>query len=736
MHVTPLLNLFRSIKRAAITLDLYSIVGLVPYTRLVRVNDSTSLCYEPVNRRWPVTTFAFVESNFSGDQFDLYSLLNTNRTVCPCAGARYPCVEWPIELFLLPVILRHVEVAEYAMKMEDHSLTHTSMNHLVSSVSDRLKISNETWSMGSCTSNHTPREHATSLESIAMRILAMHVSSSWRSVFCDPPHSPQDPPSLLQAQLDEYKNQLSPSTKSCYSKLLDQMLRSEGTLGIDHCMVPNTPLSFSPVLAGASLDSHGLISIPVFTSRTLSSSPTASPHTCTGTIVCEEIPVESCSGYSGCFTSWGPCQTVTDGFWSPPGRMDQVPCPAVSPDQEFLPSSGSRYCLFRCKDERSVVDLVTKNCAQLSPGQYVADRLCEPNMVSECAAQEGFIFVSRGSCDRRILTPALGPVMILGNAVTIQSWVKMSTATLSASSPGLHTAWLGVFGELCFGYVTTSDGYVRLFASRGSHTYSTSEVVRGWENTFWNHVGAVVDELTQMVRFYLNGTSVGEDKLSRSSSAITLAVFTRDVASQITPYLNRLHYGSFVLEKVDLTDPDSLRWHTVIPPVSVAFQLFNPNVSEGIFDMRTLGVFGPFPGSSAPQNASRHFCLTGARFCAQQSEKCFEECLPGAVFNPFTCLCDAIQTTTTFVPTTIAQKAQESTTMLTSSSTSPPAGTPGYITPLVVVLVVLTLASGVFVYIRRMRKKPHTKWVDHTVIDPFSNITFDEGDFNHNLYSL
>lgn len=534
---------------------------------------------------------------------------------------------------------------------------------------------------------------------------------------------------------------------------------------IDACLgdIPIASDDWTAFMPSASRnDSTGIISIPVFSrSHVTGTWPTRKPPgdcNLPGSPVCEELSGSDCQKFSGCYVEWGPCQTVHDGFYSPPdvqGR--QVPCPVIRPGQEYLPSSASRYCLRRCTDAESVVDISSGECVKVPLGQYMPDPACKPFLAVACLKPPGSVFTRPNSCEWRYITPAIGGLLVKGDierssVLTIQTWLKMDTSTF-VTGRGYMCVY-GVFGAAEVGFVSEGSEGFKMFLARGAFNLVNSSKITSWNGNQWNHIAVTVAEDLK-VEFYVNGTVISETSLRESSSGnavVTAAVFDASVANDLVGMLSRVHYGPFHLEKSQIITPNVFPWHIDVLPASVALELFLPSIHEGEqLSVPELGVFGPFPDGAAdvkvaPKNSTPRICLPSRYFCWAQPEVCFETCPVNEVFNPISCVCEVLHVTTNQPEVTSSASPTPATTdtpiVLVRMSEIPPeqGWSDGVGIGLTTCVAVLLTCTTIYVYwIRRAVGIASTssQWTDIAIPfnynsdHPFANMMTFEEEFLH-----
>ena len=302
------------------------------------------------------------------------------------------------------------------------------------------------------------------------------------------------------------------------------------------------------------------------------SCPTALPET-----DCEETPSYLCDFYDGCWISWGPCQRVLEGFYSPAGTTNQISCEPLKDDRRYVEGDATHVCV--------------QVCAR--PGEYIIEGVCSPvppgfRIVSECesavqlvSCESVFGSIFTDGCQGRYLAVGLGPARSVSIPFTIQTWVRMNTHSLEPGS-GIIPLF-GFFGA-CFIGVAAGIDSVRLVLMISVQELSgmlASDPIPHLESA-WVHVAVVLSDTT--VSFFLNTKLVGNSTiaLSARSSPFELASLLKDsVARQLEPYLNMEHFGPFRLLEGDVTSHSF--WDAYVLKSFPDIELFDP-----VFELRSI----------------------------------------------------------------------------------------------------------------------------------------------------
>ena len=366
------------------------------------------------------------------------------------------------------------------------------------------------------------------------------------------------------------------------------------------------------------------------------------------TLSCEEVPSYLCDSYSGCWIAWGPCQTVSLGYFSPRGTSGQIPCPAIPADQRFIFGDPNSKCLTECILPETYLEHGT--CKSIPPG---STRTCDGSVVT-CRATDGWLFTTPNSCEGRYLGLILGPAMASPpSAFTMETWIRMETRPLASGGLGNIVPVYGIFGGLFIGIrfvdldaitivvFLMSDVIIGVFDSqRTSH----------WQGSIWHHIAAICTTSFNM-QIFLDGTEIGSVNIlsanTKSSMTLINSLIAADRSNQLLSYINRVHYGPFRLTNEELTggggsdNPLSAYVLKSFPE----FTLFDPKISDSSLLFFQLGFFGPSPAgyrqklSDHPTAPAWMVSLFSCKnVCLGKKFNCAAPCVEG-VWDPLRCEC-------------------------------------------------------------------------------------------------
>lgn len=408
-------------------------------------------------------------------------------------------------------------------------------------------------------------------------------------------------------------------------------------------------LSLSPVFLASNILSSAL---------SPTSCPTSSPY---AVLECEEIPSFLCSAYQGCYIAWGPCQTVSLGFYSPSGSTSQTPCPRLPEDQFSIPGSSSDACLTACKDPKLI--LINGTCVSPAPGEITVSDCNGTNAIIACDPEiDGSLYTESGSCAGRYLAVAFGGYKAVNaDYLTIETWIRVNSVTMNSIIPVY-----GMFGSCFIGleYIDSESISIVLFVASENGAYTVrSDRVEHFTRSRWTHIAATVDRGS--VLFYLNAklvgtaqTKVGETK---SITALMSLFLTPAVSSQLLTYVNREHFGPFRLTESDLAGSSPVNpWRAYITTTFVDMDLFHPQIQNDVVDIYESDYFSHAPEGMREIDTLSYSMMLGNNECPNKCLSDPKACHQGCgedIWDPFTCRCTRKEvycttTSTSSAPTT------------------------------------------------------------------------------------
>ena len=454
---------------------------------------------------------------------------------------------------------------------------------------------------------------------------------------------------------------------------------------------------------------------------------------------CDELSISECGSYGGCFVLWGPCQTVSDGFYSPSGTLNQIPCPeSIGPNEEYIPSSSQIFCQSSCY---ALFFRATNGTCIPVPIGFIVDPCNERNLIS-CGFEDTIGIIPMQSstvCLGRPIGAGIGPPSVVQDIppLSIETWLRLNTKLVTQD-----LVLFGIVGYLAIGIrnISTSDFAICFYGNQlTGREVVLSDPISHLDGSQWVHIAVVINA---QITFYMNADIVGEMSVTPGPSVFYPSLIRDDLNPIILSLIGRLHYGPFVFLASDLLSSSPFPDFFIFDPsdvVSPEFQLFNPNVIDKELTQLSLGFFGvvppgfPRPEGSVNMSAiladlPRKFSwLNCENFCYSNWTHCVHSCGPG-IFNPDTCECEAIPT---------AQVSTETSTTISLSSrpvaTSPTENNPlsesldktVLIIILVAIVAVTSLLSLWIIRKRRVVKVGQVKRRNSTMHhhDPFTDIT-------------
>lgn len=365
---------------------------------------------------------------------------------------------------------------------------------------------------------------------------------------------------------------------------------------------------------------------------------------------CEEIGSNDCEKYLGCWISWGPCQSVFLGFYSPRGSTIQVPCPAIPADQSFVQGDPNRVCISACNDPDYILGTDGKGCQPVHPGN-ILDPTCSGRIL-HCQRFPGFIFTVRNSCLGRWVAPALAdfqPFPLEAN-LTVQTWVRMNSLALNLGGPGSIVSLLGSFGNFFLGIQYVSHDLIRLvLAAASAHPrLILSSPVPHIRND-WIHVACTV--VKTRASFFINGIVISNHTLSIVPASAFMTVQTSVIPENFHQYIefvNQIHYGPFSVNYSELVQNDDFLALYILHAFP-EIDLFNPNFSSQRAGGGFLGISPPGYRPVAAPRTPRAYKRCPSNFCFRYPSRCFDDVCESltSAWNPFSCTCDLLPRTTT-----------------------------------------------------------------------------------------
>jgi len=464
------------------------------------------------------------------------------------------------------------------------------------------------------------------------------------------------------------------------------------------------------------------IVIPPFAANTISMIPrdisTCPTSTPSPLIDCDELSYDQCDRFDGCFIEWGPCQTVNDGFYSPSGTLSSLPCPLQidKTSKKYLPSSATQFCQSACIRE---ADYQINSTACSTPPIGYMKSICSSEPIA-CSTQVGVIYESEGTCNgRRIGAYLRLPVSISAvGTISIETWIKVNTRmigiTVNSDMRGFD--FIGIFGSFALGLVYVDEHNFQIQFS-SSHDMTTSAAIEHLNE--WFHIGVVVGEVG-VVTFWFNGNPVGTSIIDPNITLDIASLLVPEIRTQIREFIGHVHYGP-----VWFRSGDVIRDAKSIFPIhylddkgssSPQFELFNPRISNEDLGGSLSGFYGHVPDGyprtrlsteyDPPTEIPRNFRIDCRNFCYHDPSICVNECAVGLVFNPSTCLCQPLLTTTTR-PT--GDVGLGSTTVLASTAslvtiTTTPNITASNLSWILYVILGVGVAASIMVILIRRRK--------------------------------
>lgn len=469
--------------------------------------------------------------------------------------------------------------------------------------------------------------------------------------------------------------------------------------------------------------------VAALSQEVVSPCPTSSPPQFP--LECEEVGSDECARYPGCWISWGPCQSVFLGFYSPSGSFNQLPCPAIPPDQSFVQGNAHSACVSTCNNPD---DILSNQTCQLVPPGRIRDRSCDIRTVSCEERSAGFLFTHANSCRGRWLSPGLGNFVSLPLGqdccfLSVQSWVQTNSLSLNVGGEGALVPLLGSFGNYFIGIQYESSEYIRIvFAASNFEPFLIASPPVPHILNQWTHLACEINKTE--VKIYLNGALLSNQNIVSIFPASPLinvrTSFDSTLVSQYLKLLNRVHYGPFSVNSSDLIIQDSF-FNLYILKAFPEINLYNPNISQSA----AIGFFGASPPGlrrpSFSQTLHNRKIFPTNNYCLSKPSLRPELCdATSHGWNPFACTCQLLPTTT-------------STSSRPFSTTSPSAaqsqqGAPsaqGLLSGVVISSLVLCAAFWCLIRKRASRrvKRVSQRCDIHSIPSTeflFNDITFDE----------
>lgn len=385
------------------------------------------------------------------------------------------------------------------------------------------------------------------------------------------------------------------------------------------------------------------------------------PPSCTPTIpepvsYCEEIPSYICDSYDGCWIAWGPCQSVSPGYYSPRGTINtEIPCPnALAPNQVYTPNDLTHVCQVACLTVGQL--FINGTCQALSPGR-ISRQTCDGSTeIIQCPQLDGVVFTDGGSCSGRYLSVALGSFRVISpQGFTIEAWVRINTLSMSAGGGGNIVPIYGFFGSAFLGiqYVDESSIALTAFVMTGTDVaiYSCPRLDH-FKNTQWYHL-AISWSDTGHVYFFKDGSPISNISTlaffsQKSVSMLANSLLSRNGFAQLQTHLNREHFGPFRLTASDLVSNLAIHqnpWSAYLVRSYPNLDLFRPQMHdfaiEDSYELSFYGLSPPgyrekvdavIPDATKSIFACKNVCLGKPITCAPPCDD--------AIWNPIACVCE------------------------------------------------------------------------------------------------
>ena len=549
------------------------------------------------------------------------------------------------------------------------------------------------------------------------------------------------------------------SLDSCRRNLISPIFeflsgnRTELPPTIDICIWNSTVSSTVPSLRipnnGASVDFNTNI-ITVYSFYGNTSISLASPTNCPSTsspppaVDCDELSNSQCDLYGGCFVLWGPCQTVSDGFYSPTGSLGQITCPnGIGANEQYIPSSAQIFCQTVCSPRGSVYRATNASCVAIPLGSMV--NTCNERVLVDCGfdSMTGIAPISSTTCLGRPIGVAFGsPSPVTDSApLTIETWIKINTRFVTQDM-----VIVGVVGYLALGirYIDERSFSILFYGNQlGGQDVVASGPLPHMNGSEWVHFAFVISA-DRTGSFFVNGDVVDDLQVDIGPSLPWSSILRTNYTSRL---VGLTHIGP-----IKFLQPDFVLG-AIIPKLflfsnsdmsSLEFQIFNPRVMDKELPPLALGFFGtvppgyPRPLSQVNTTAIledipvRMSWMACRNFCLSNPTSCIDDCGPRQLFNPITCVCEMITTpsaiadSTTF-STVILSSDTSSTTAADISSDSHASSSARTGASIVIILSVLSLIGITIFWLyrrRRVERIGHIKRRSSTdFYDPFNDIT-------------
>lgn len=350
---------------------------------------------------------------------------------------------------------------------------------------------------------------------------------------------------------------------------------------------------------------------------------------------CEELPINECDLYDGCYSEWGPCQSVFEGYRSPRGSLDQIPCNYTSQEIIYVEGRPASPCVAACIDPRKMLRDAT--CMLVPAGEYLeecgsgtSDRLVS------CPAQEGFIYTKYNSCDGRFLTEVIGERIAMNSQLTLQAWLRCNTLPLSFRDASSSLGIMGLFEVVYLGLRTVNMEFVRLIFASDTHVAESENIQH--VRTDWVHVAVQYDRESMFVRFVVNGTrlrTLTVRKFSTIVTPVTASQFREEVAEQLVTLVGRVHLGTFLLLREDLADPSpDVLTNLYLSQTSLPIELFGPTFTDSIVPIQHLNFLTRPPIGVTPSYPS-----CSGNVCGVDPDICLPSCANDSSFDSVSCIC-------------------------------------------------------------------------------------------------
>ena len=412
------------------------------------------------------------------------------------------------------------------------------------------------------------------------------------------------------------------------------------------------------------------------------SAPTSCPESLAPPqLGCEEIPSYLCSAYEGCYIAWGPCQSVSLGYYSPLGLTSQVPCPPLPSDQTFVPVSALDSCRSTCRDSTKV--RIDGACIAPSSGEVTVTYCNGTTSIVSCDTNiDGWIYTESGSCSGRYLAVGLGTYHAVSpESLTIQTWVRINSVASNAMFP-----LYGLFGSCFLGIQYVDESSIALFlflmSDLGVNTLK-SDPIPHISGSQWGHVAVTVDQ--GIVSFYFNAVSVGISRISigdtKSVPSLMSSLLSPAVSSQLLKHINREHYGPFRLLPADLTGNIAGNpWKSYLTTTFIDFELYNPRTDNRVLQVYELDFFENAPEGVHANDVLNYSMMPIRTECANLCLSDMGRCGPACgedIWDPFECRCTpkevfCASTTTSGTPEESYVQPTELATKSTEMPTSGP----------------------------------------------------------------